>query len=113
MAYPPRSRRTKIRRRARFAATAAAVCTVAAGFSYIDETHFDARSAAMTGTPVTLRVERGVAPSDTGPIRNGIRAADSYSRRLLGRPVRDRVEARVAGSSGCGLLSHTDGIPVG
>jgi hypothetical protein len=113
MAYPPRSRRTKVRRRTCFAAAATAVCLVAAGFSLVDAERFQARSVALAGTPVTLRVEQGVAAPEVTPVRTGILAAERYARRVVGRPVGDTVDARVSGTSGCGLLNHTDGIPVG
>ncbi len=113
MRYPPRSRRTKKRRRATFAVALAAVALVTTAFTVFGDQRFEARSAPLAGTPVTLRVERGVAPSEVTPVRVGILAAHRYARRLLGRPVRGPVDARVSGRSGCRLLSHTDGIPVG
>jgi hypothetical protein len=113
MAYPPRSRRTKRRRRATFAGTAAFICIVAAAVSMLGGERFEGRSAPLAGTPVTLRVERGVTAQDVASVRAGVLAAENYSRRLLGHAVRDTVDARVSGASGCRLLSHTDGIPVG
>src|SRR4051794_28454201 len=113
MAYPPRSRRTKVRHRAALTAALAAVGLTTAGFTMLGDERFEARSAPLAGTSVTLRVEHGVASSEVTPVRIGIVAADRYARRLLGRPVRGRVDARVSGASGCRLLSHTDGIPVG
>src|SRR4051794_3091166 len=105
MRYPPRSRRTKVRRRASFVAGLSAAALITAGFSIFGNERFEARSAPLTGTPVTLRVERGVAPSEVTPVRIGILAAHRYAGRLLGRPVRGPVDARVSGRSGCRLLS--------
>src|SRR4051812_11314587 len=107
MAYPPPSRRTKMRHRATLAAALAAIGLTTAGFTMFGDERFEARSAPLAGTPVTLRVEHGVAPSEVTPVRIGILASERYTRRLLGRPVRGPVDARVSGGSGCRLLSHT------
>src|SRR4051812_11231599 len=114
MTYPPRSRRTRVRRRIAFALASLAVMAVVCGFAFLPGDGFPAaRSERLAGTPVTLRLQDDVKTADVRAIRTGIRLADRYMRRHLGRAVREPVEARVAGSAGCDLLRVSDGIPVG
>jgi hypothetical protein len=82
------------------AATIAAICIVS-GFSYLRELQFPARSVAMKGLPVELRVQDGVPPNELRAITDGLRLTDRFMRKELRRSVRRPVEARVARQNGC------------
>jgi hypothetical protein len=75
---------------------------VAAGaYAYWRDTRFPARSAWVAGTPVELRIQDGVATSELGVIRRGLRVTDRFMASTLGSTVRRHVEARIARSNGC------------
>jgi hypothetical protein len=100
--YPPDTRRRRKLCRIWVLAIAclAAVC-VFAGFSYWQETRFPARTVALKGLPVKLRVQDGVKRRELRAITDGIRLVDGFMRSELRRTVRRPVEARVARKNGC------------
>jgi hypothetical protein len=73
----------------------------AGAYAYWQDTRFPAHSAWVAGTPVELRIQDGVAPSELGAIRRGLRLTDRFMRVRLGSTVRGHVEARIAKSNGC------------
>lgn len=102
MVRPPnRYRRKKQRRRVAFGLLVVMAVIAAGAYAYWQDTRFPARSAWMAGTPVELRIQDGVAPSELRAIRRGLRMTDRFMARALGSTVRGHVEARVARSNGC------------
>jgi hypothetical protein len=100
-APPNRYRRKKVRRRVGLCLLALMIPIAAGGFSYWKDTRFPARSEAVAGMPVELRVQSGVSASDLHAIRRGLHLTDRYMTRALGRTVTRHVEARIARSNGC------------
>jgi hypothetical protein len=83
------------------------------GFSYWQQTRFPARSIALQGTPIELRVQDGVPPRELRAITTGLHLTDHFMRRTLRRTVREPVEARVARADGCHPFESSSGDAVG
>jgi hypothetical protein len=73
----------------------------AAWFTLWSGESFPARSARLAGTPAQLRIQDGVTPRELHAIRAGVRTADRYLRRSLGRAVSGPVEVRIARADPC------------
>ena len=112
--YPPDTRRRRKLCRIWVLAVVclAAVC-VFAGFSYWQETRFPARTVALKGLPVKLRVQDGVKRSELRAITDGIRLVDGFMRNELRRSVRRPVEARVARKNGCRPFQSSSADSIG
>jgi hypothetical protein len=82
------------------AAVIVGVC-LASGFSYWQQTRFPARTVALEGLPVQLRVQDGVERRELRAIKDGLRLADRFMQSELDRSIRGSVEARVARKNGC------------
>jgi hypothetical protein len=78
-----------------------AVLAPATGFTLWPGDTFPARSAALAGTPAELRIQDGVTARELRAVRGGVRIADGYLRRSLGRGVLGPVEVRVARQDPC------------
>jgi hypothetical protein len=100
--YPPESGRRRKLRRWHFVALSGLLLVGAYwGVWYWQQTRFPARSVPLAGTPVELRVQKGVEPNELRAVRRGVLLADRFMLRELGRTVQKPVEARVARSNGC------------
>jgi hypothetical protein len=77
------------------------VLIAAGAYAYWQDTRFPARSMAVAGMPVELRVQNGVDASELRAIRRGLRLTDRFMARTLGHTVHGHVEARIARSNGC------------
>jgi hypothetical protein len=112
--YPPDTRRRrKLCRIWVLAAVCLVVVCVSAGFSYWQETRFPARSVALRGLPVELRVQDGVERRDLSAVTEGLRLVDHYMRAELRRTVRHSVQARVAHGNGCRPFESSSSDSVG
>jgi len=98
---PNRYRRRKLRRSVALGLLALATTVALGGFAYWRDTRFPARSEALAGLPVELRVQDGVSGRELRSIRTGLRLTDRFMRARLGRSVERQVEARIARSNGC------------
>jgi hypothetical protein len=83
------------------------------GFAYWQDTRFPARSEAVRGMPVELRVQDGVSARELHAIRLGLRDTGRFMRRALGRTVERHVEARIARSNGCRPFEEAGDAVVG
>jgi hypothetical protein len=83
------------------AAVGLATVCLASGFSYWQETRFPARTVALKGLPVQLRVQDGVERRELRAIIDGLRLSDRFMKSELHRSIRHTVEARVARQNGC------------
>lgn len=102
VSYPPsRTRRRRFGRALAFAATGLLVIVASAGFVYWQKTRFPARSEMLAGTPVELRIQKGVSPRELKAIRRGLRTMQRYMKHTLGSTVTEHVEARVARQNSC------------
>jgi hypothetical protein len=100
--YPPEVGRRRKLRHWHFVALSGLLLVAAYwGAWYWQQTRFPARTVALPGTPVELRVQKGVQPRELRAVRRGLLLADRFMRRDLGRTVQKPVEARVARSNGC------------
>jgi hypothetical protein len=88
------------------------VCVVS-GFSYWQETRFPARTVALEGLPVQLRVQDGVERRELRAIIDGLRVTDRFMRRELRRSVLRPVEARVARRNGCRPFQSSSSDSIG
>lgn len=102
MSCPPTgARRRRLGRALAFAVIGLLVLLASGGFIYWQKTRFPARSEALAGTPIELRVQDGVSGRELRAIRGGLRAMQRYMERSLGVGVHEHVEARVARKNSC------------
>jgi hypothetical protein len=102
VSYPPELGRRRKLRRWHLVALAGLLLLAAYGASwYWQHTRFPAQSVPLAGTPVELRVQKGVAPRELSAVTEGLRLSDRFMRKELGRTVEQPVEARVARADGC------------
>ena len=87
--------------RLRLVAAAIVVVLLAGGLWAWDQIRFPARTEALAGTPIELRVQDGIPAGELALLRDGLRAGDRYLDRRLGGGLRERVEARLARRDGC------------
>ena len=62
---------------------------------------FPARTQALSGAPVELRVQSGVGAREVRAIADGVRRSHRFIRSALGRTVRGPVVARIARADTC------------
>jgi hypothetical protein len=112
--HPPNlARRTKRRRRLTILIAGVCALAVLIGIAQWRSGRFPARSEALAGTPVQLRIQDGVTARELRAIRRGVRLVDRFTRRSLGRRVRGPVEARVALDDRCRRSAPSDRDMIG
>jgi hypothetical protein len=90
-----------------------AVLAGGTGFAQWQAGRFPARSEAIRGTPVELRVQDGVTAREVGAVRRGIVLVQRFMQRTLGQVVRGPVEARVARPDRCRRTDSSDREVIG
>jgi hypothetical protein len=83
------------------------------GFAQWHGDRFPARSQAVAGTPVELRIQKGVTAREVGAVRRGVVLVQRFMRRALGRTVRGPVEARIARPDRCRRTDSSDREVIG
>jgi len=79
----------------------AVLLAVGTAFARWGDDRFPARSHAVAGTPVELRIQAGVTARELRAVRDGVVLMDRFMEHSLGRRVRGPVEARVARRQRC------------